>query len=259
MSRLIENLTRLQKTEPQPIGFAALGRPAAGKSRMQLLISLLPEKQDSYSGILSSADAALVSVSGPDDLKAVEKVCRDRDGIPAGILFRTADPDTLQKAAETSCDFLVFPVNSPLMVTQNEKLGRVLELDPNLSDGLLRTINDLPVDAVVIPAPETGTGLTLDRLMLIRRLAYIINKPIIAGIPGSLAVPELQAIWDMGATGVIVEAAGEKSAENAARLRQDLEKLTPTPARRKEKVSPLLPVIKPEALPPHEEQEEDDE
>ncbi len=259
MSRLIDKLTRLRQIEPQPIGFAALGKPAAEKPRMQLLVSLPPDKQDSYSDLLNSADAALIAVAKSKDLKAVEKACQAKDSIPAGGWVRATDPETLQKVIEAACDFVVFPSTSSLTLTQKDKMGRIIELDPSLADGLLRTVNDLPVDAALVSMLGKDDQITLDRLMQIRRLVFMINKPVLVSIPDNLTVPELQAIWDMGVSGVIVEAADEQSAEKLAQLRKAIEQLTPSAIRKKEKTSPILPQMRAETPPPREDEEEEDE
>jgi hypothetical protein len=126
-----------------------------------------------------------------------------------------------------------------------------------LSEGLLRTASDLPVDAVLVSTKESENTLTFNRLMLIQRLAYVVNKPILVPVAaGSLQI-ELQALWDMGISGIVVELSDDKSAEKLADLRQSVDKLV-QPSRKKSKTTAILPRVQPEA-PVSEEGEEEEE
>lgn len=240
MSRLIEKLTNARKMEARSLGFA-VNKPAAEKNRMQLVAGIAAGNPDKVSTALNSVDAALIEVEKGGDLKAVKKLCQAKDGLPAGGWLKVENNEILQDLSEVSCDFTVFPAASPVAITENEKVGRVMELDATIGEGLLRTVNDLPLDAVLVSGKGKENRLTLDRLMFIRRLAYIISKPILVSIPDTLSASELQSLWDMGVSGVFVEAVTEESAEKLGALRQAIEKLTPPSARKKEKMTAILP------------------
>jgi hypothetical protein len=262
MSRLIEKLKRQRQIEPQPMGFAAFGRPAPEKSRMQLLVYLTADNQEGYADLIVSADAVLVAVNKPEDLKSIEKVCQAKEGILAGGWVRFSDAAALQQTTETSsCDFAAFSSGTLVTVTRNEKLGRILELDPDLDDGILRTVNDLPVDAVLISAVWPEKALTLNRLMHIRRLVSLINKPLLVCIPEDLTQIDLQSLWDMGVSGVVAGPVDAAFAGKLAALRSQIDKLTLPSLRKKERASPILPHIQPEkgALPDDGEEEEEEE
>lgn len=257
MSRFIDKLKDLFKTEVQPMGFMA-GKVTAEKPRMQLVARIPADNLDKVSGNLSSADAVLVDIAGADDIGALEKVCQVKGGAPAGGWLKSSN-GALKKLMNTACDFVVFPAAASLSATQKDKLGRVLELDAASSEGLLRTVNDLPVDAVLISAEEE-IALTFNRLMLIQRVIHLVSKPVLVPISAGLGEFELQTLWDMGVSSVVVEAKDEKSAEKLANLHKTLEKLNPPAVRKKSRLSPVLPRLAPEAPPPPEEEggEEDE-
>jgi hypothetical protein len=262
MSRLIDKLKRLRQSEPQPMGFMA-GKTTVEKTRMQLVALVAAEDLDKVSAGLDSADACLVEIARPDGLGALEKACQLKDAAPAGGWIKSADGTTLKKAFSAACDFLVFPSSVPVTAAQTEKVGRVLELDITLSEGLLRTVNDLPVDAVLVAGKADGSSLTLDRLMLIQRLVYMVNKPVLVTVPLLLTSPELQALWDIGVAGVVAGVDDEKSGEKLSELRKAIEKLNPPAFRKKSRMSAVLPGPRPETPePPHEDEggeEEEDE
>jgi hypothetical protein len=258
MSRLIEKLINARKTEVRSMGFA-LSKPSGEKPRMLLIAGIAAGNPDKVSGALDAVDAALIEVEKAGDLKAVKKLCQARDGLPAGGWLKVENNDILQDLSEVSCDFTVFPAASPVAITENEKMGRVLELDPTIGEGLLRTVNDLPLDAVLVSGKGKENRLTLDHLMFIRRLAYIISKPILVSIPDSLSAADLQSLWDMGVSGVFVEAVTEESAEKLKAMRLAIEKLTPPSARKKEKMTAILPQMQAEAPAPHEDEDDGEE
>jgi len=261
MSGLIEKLIKQRQAEPQPMGFAAFSRPAAEKPRLQLLVYLPAETQIYASDLINSADAVLVVMTRPDDIKSVEKVCQARGDMPVGGWIRFSDPSVSTQTGEASnCDFVIFPSSIPAIVTGKEKPGRIMELNPDLSEGLLRTVNDLPVDAVMVTPAWPGKNLTLSHLMQVRRLVLLINKPLLVSIPEDFSQPDLQSLWDMGVSGVTVGPADEKLAGKLPALRKQIEALAPSSLRKKERASPILPHIQPEMpAPPEGGEEEEDE
>ncbi len=259
MSRLIDKLTRIHQNEPQPIGFM-FGKAAAEKPRMQIIACLTADNLETLSEGLNSADAALIEINKSDDISALDKVCETKNGMPGGGSLKTSSSGTLKKAINAACDFVVFPGTIPFTLTQKDKMGRILEMDTNLSEGFLRTANDLPIDAVLAFSKGEDNLLTMNRLMLFQRLVYMINKPVLVSVPDNLSDAELQAVWDIGISGVVVELADEKSIERLAELHKAIDKLAPPAFRKKVRGSAIIPRMQPEPEKPAEEEggEEED-
>jgi hypothetical protein len=259
MSRLIDKLAGLKKNEPRPFGFA-LGKTAPEKPRMQLIASLTPDNFDKVADNLGPADGVIVRVAKPEDVEAIRKICSIPDGPPAGGFLQSSDPETLKKITDTTCDFAVLPPDAPLVSIQGDKMGRILELDLSLSEGMLRTANDLPVDAILVTGQVEAGSLTFSQLMSIQRLAYLVNKPILVEISSDLTEAELQALWDTGISGAVVKVTSKKSTEKLADLNKILSNLIPPALHKKSRLSAILPQIRQEEPPAkHEEEEEEDE
>ncbi|GAH15644.1 unnamed protein product [marine sediment metagenome] len=76
-------------------------------------------------------------------------------------------------------------------------------------------------------------------------------------VPSDIAASELQALWEAGVGGVVVEAGVEQPMGRLAELRQMIDKLTfPLPSKRR-KAEPLLPYIGGETGIVSEEEEEE--
>ena len=162
---------------------------------------------------------------------------------------------------KAGCDFVVFPAtNTPLAILQNNEVGMILEVEASLGEGLLRAANEMPVDAVLIAAEQRENYfLTWQHLMLFQRFADLLTKPLLVSIPSNVTVGELQALWEAGVNGVIVEVTAGQPQGRLKELRQIIEKLTFPSPRRREKVEPLLPRIGREPSIATEEEEEEEE
>jgi len=257
MSRLIDKLTKSRQADPQPMGFM-LTRTTSEKSRLQLVVSVSAEALEKFASELSRADGLILDIARADDIAALEKVSQAKDGPTAGGRLKTSSAGTVKKALNCGCDFMVFSTQAPLSVTKDEKLGKIIEISSGLSDILLRTLGDLPVDAVIAMDKDAEETLTLSRLMEIQRLCYLINKPLLVSVPLSFSTEDLQALYDAGVLGVVSEVVDAKAAEKLADLRSALEKVKKTAPRKKDKMSAILPRLQAEA-PQVEQEEEEDE
>jgi hypothetical protein len=258
MSKLIEKLTKSRQAEPQPMGFM-LSKAATEKSRLQLIAVITTEALEKYAQDIAKADAVIFEIAKADDISSLEKAVQLKDGPTPGARLRTGSAGLLKKTLNAGCDFIIFTPQSPFTVTKDEKLGRILELETGLSDVLLRTVGELPVDAVIALEKAVEETLTVNRLMDLQRLLFLINKPLLVNIPPSFSTEELQALYDIGITGVIVEITGAKAAEKLADLRQAIENLKKTAPRKKDKMSAILPRLQPEVPQAKEEEEEEEE
>jgi hypothetical protein len=258
MSRLIEKLTKQRQPTPQPMGFM-LSKPKVEKSQMLLIAETAADNWEKLSDSLKAVDAVILDVAKADDLGLVEKACQAKEGPPAGGWLKSISAAVIKKALNSECDFIAFSTSAPVTLTRKEKQGRILEIDINLGDGLLRAAGDLPLDAVIITGKASELVLTINRLMCIQRLLLLVNKPLLAVIPDNLSAPELQSLWDLGVAGVVVEVGDEKASANLAELRAAVDKLDEPAFRKKSKTIAILPRSQPEAAAPpeHEEEEED--
>lgn len=257
MSRLIKKLNKVRQPEAQPMGFMSAS-VAVEKPRMQVVASLIAENLDECRNGLKSADAVLIEALTPAALKAADKFCQAAGDIPTGRWLKETGEKNLKKALDGSCDFIVFNSSASVDITANEKIGRVLELDVNLNDGLLRAAGDLPVDAMIIAAgsPEFST---LQDLMSVQKLVYLVNKPVLVCVSPGIGSASLQALWNMGICGVVVQVADEKTSNALSEVQQKIEKLSPPAFRKKSKFSAILPQSRPEKDAPEEDEEEEED
>ncbi|MFC1957939.1 hypothetical protein ACFLVQ_00020 [Chloroflexota bacterium] len=142
------------------------------------------------------------------------------------------------------CDFVVFPAGkTPLALFQGDgEPDKILEVEISLDESLLRAANKLPIGAVLITDGQGEIGpLTWHHLMLFRRFTDLLSKPLLVSVSPDITAGELQALWEAGVDGVVVEVEVGQSQVRFKELGQIIDKITFPSSRRREKTEPLLP------------------
>ncbi len=260
MSKFIDKLTRLSQAAPQSIGFRVT-QSASPKPKIQLVISVAPASVEPLADYIAGADALLLRVSTPSSgTKTLQKVSQALLDIPWGGWLPGNGLGEIKGMTKAGCDFVVFPATStPLAILQDDEVGKILEVEASLGEGLLRAVNKLPVDAVLVAGePPEGHSLTWQHLMLFRRLADLLTKPLLVTIPSNVTGAELQALWDAGVNAVVIEVTAEQPQDRIKELCQVIDKLTLPSPHRRERIEPrLFPIGQESSKATIEEEEEE--
>jgi len=252
MSRFIDKLKQVSQAEPQPMGFKK--EKEFSKQRLLLVARLSRIDIDNPAGHLTGADAALLTIKKGSEINAFEKAIGLMKNVPWGIWFEGTSHGGMKQAMEAGCDFIAFPPEMPLEAIDDGEPGKVLLVEASLEASLLRTIDELPVDAVIITGEQVaGETLSWRHLMLFRRLADISNKPLLTSVSSAITGDGLQAIWEAGVSGVIVEA----TADELNKLSKVIDGLTPPSKHRRIKMRAIVPKLGEEAARIADEEEED--
>jgi hypothetical protein len=141
----------------------------------------------------------------------------------------------LKQLKDAGCDFIVFPAEStPLGIIEEEAMGKVIEIDTTISDPLLRSIVELPVDAVLVSVVRgKENSLTWSDLMILQKFGGFPKKPLLAQIPSKVSSAELEVLWEAGVMAVITEGDIDK-------LRKTIDKADFTKVRKRDKDKPVI-------------------
>jgi len=245
MSRLIDKLNRVSQAIPQAMGFRAT-QQVLPKPRMLLIADLAQANVDGLADYVAGADAGLLHIFNlSEGAETLQKICEVVSDIPWGGWLRDVGQGGMKQIAEAGCDFVVFPpANSLLAILQDDKLGKILQVEASLSDGLLRAVDRLPVDAVLTAGEqEAEYFLTWHHLMLFQRLADLLTKPLLVSVPSNVTAKELQTLWETGVEGVMVKVGVGQPEGGLKGLRQAIDRLSFTSQRKRGKAEALLPYI----------------
>lgn len=245
---------------PQPMGFT-VAHPVSTRPKMLLIASLAQANNVSrLADYITVADAVLLPIAKLSPIaKTLQKIARSASDIPWGGWLGDIGGGEIRPMVEAGCDFVIFPVDTALAIPQDDEIGKILQVEASLSEGLLKTVNELPIDAVLIAdEQEEEHFLTWHRLMLFQRFADLLTKPLLVSVPLNVTANELQILWKTGVDGVVVEVGIGQPMGRLEELRQVIDKLT-FPPRKQERVEALLPHVGEETSPVTEEEEEEEE
>ncbi len=260
MSKFIDRLNLVAQAAPQPIGFRQ-AQPTSEKGKMLLVASLNQANLDRAADYVVGADAGLLHIPelspGTENIQRVSRLVPD---IPWGGWLRGISQGEIKQMVKAGCDFVVFPAaDTSLAMLQDDEVGKILEVEVSLSDGLLGTVNELPIDAVLIASEKKENhSLTWHHLMLFRRFANLLTKPLLASAPSNVTANELKALWEAGVDSVIIKVGGRQPATRINKLQQAIDKLAFPPQRKRGKRAALLPHISGDTGIVTEEEEEED-
>jgi hypothetical protein len=242
VSKLLEKLEQISKGNSKPFGFAA----AAAKSKIANMVIIAALDDNDKAAVTSAkeyADAILVnSLDG--------KNTAVKSGLPWGAPI--SEPAAIK---ESGCDFILLNTqDSPIALLQEEKLCRMIEIDPAMPDGLIRATNQLPVDIALIVG---DTSISMKRLLACQHIANLVGKYLLLRIPLEMSKEELRELWEIGMTGVVVPVTGDDK-KGLAAIRQAVDALPASRRKRVSKTSATIPQIAPAETVKDEEPDEDE-
>ncbi len=241
------------------------GRTAEARPKVILIASVEAGTGEIPTDSLDGADGVLLR-SGKSTLnaKSLQKTASSLPDLPWGLYLEDDDGKKAAAAVEAGGDFLVFTAASEIIATpKEEKTGKILQIDSSMDDGLLRAVNDLPVDAALITdEAESHSPLVWHQLMIFQHLSNLLSKPLIIPASADITEKELKALWDAGMDGILVETDATKT-EALKDLRKIIDNLPARAGRKRGKIEARLPhAVSEEAqpvIPEQEEEEEEDE
>ena len=253
MSKLIERLEKVGTVAPAPMGFAA-GR-ATERAPALLMLALSGTKSAASS--IPEADGCIIAA--PKATKTHLKAAREAAGDDLWGLWPSSHTGaSLDDLKKQGGDFVVFSsVDTPAELLADEDLGRLIVIPIEFPEELGHSLEDFPVDAVVIAGLEDASPLSVKALMQVRAVRDLVSKPLLLLRARPLNRGELVVLQDVGLQGLVVDA-GKVSADAAACMAEDIKTLPPRRQKR-DHVGALLPRMSSGMPEPHQHDDDDDE
>ncbi len=254
MSKLVDKLRGVSESCTPPIGFRS--RSSASKGSAMLLVGGASDVNVTAAEVMvnASVDAGLIFEQGVggDDLTQMVKAMGD---IPLGIFLGEGSRDSTERLAESGCDFVVFDVKAPMAALEEGDMGRFLAVEPSLDVGLVRAINGLDVDGVLINRGKESF-ITVEYLLLCQRLGDLLDKPLLVALASLTTNKELNSLWEAGIDGIV--APPGQDSEQLLKLKEMINGLPTGTKRRRGKAGVIVPHYG-SSLSTEEEEEEEEE
>ncbi len=253
MSKFAEKLQRIYRGSASSMGF----RKSTEAEILPMLIianltkaSAIEAKAIAGSGI----DAGLMSSEGLN-AKGFGQLTKALGDVPLGLFLESAENEVIAKSIDLGCDFVVFGLKTPFEALNKQGLGKVLKIEPTLDQGLVRSINRLPlmVDGVLVTVEETV--ITIERLLIYQRFAELLDKPLLVTVSLSVTSGELSSLCEAGVSGLVLP--DVFAAEAFTGLKKAIGSLS-KPAKPRIRAAALLPRLGGELEAEVEEGEEED-
>ena len=254
MSKLIDRLERVGLAAPTPMGFGA--SRAVEKAPALLLVALSGTKSTASTAQFQ-ADSYIVSAEKVTkaELKAAKEIAGDA---PWGLWPQTITNDSLNALKGEGGDFFVLStVNTPAEVLAMDEPGRLITIPSDFPEELGHSLEELPVDAVILAGLEEASPLSVRDLMQVRSMRDLISKPLLLLRCHVLTQGELVVLQDVGVQGIVLDMRTMKI-EDATQMRKDIEELPPRKIKR-DQADAMLPRLQQRAASPQREEEEDGE
>jgi hypothetical protein len=198
-------------------------------SQLMLVIAVMTKRNASVVAQLTEAEVDAVLIHSKDlgrELPTIQKIAGPVNDIPWGVWPETVNEDSIEELKGMGGDFIIFVASEAPASLLQDDIGKVIKITTPFEDGFIVTIDQLPIDAVLLDFREEGENLTVSQLMNCQWIADSINKPLLLAVQQRLGDKEMQALWEVGVKGVVVEIEEEPLAE-LVRLRQAIAALSP--------------------------------
>jgi hypothetical protein len=256
MSKLSECIRRALRVDSPPMGFGAATRVS---NPSLLLTALLPSlsPEAAKEAIARGADTCLFAASDAKDPE-LKEIVEALGEAPGGLHLRRLDRETATHLAQLGMDHAAFEPETALATALLESdLGHVLSLESDLPDIYLRTLEAMPLDAILLR--HWKGPLTVRQQMELQRISGLARKPLILPVPPNVTADELQMLREAAVIAVAVEGDNKAAFETLASLRKVIDELPSRRRRREEHGEAILPHIAEAAATASEEGEEEEE
>jgi|GEM_PF-1585445 len=204
------------------VGFRS--HPDSTKRTVALVASVAPDDWDgATAAIRAGADAIEARIESADDLRAVDLLA-GRVSVPLGLLLAESMDDKLPaEAAEAKVDWIRLPLTADLSSTRGERPARIISVPSDLDISLVRGLNGLAVEAVLVQAGGiTSGGFTYADAVRFRAFGELIKKPLLLVGRGE-PMGSVLAAEHLGADALLIREEEPKVAETVMAYRVALE------------------------------------
>lgn len=246
MSKFIDTLEKVFRPAPLSMGFQT-ARTEQTRPKIQLMVRIVNDDPKAVLKQLNDVDALVLPASQVG-----------ADNIIWGMWLSNGDVKEVEGSIKSNSDFVILPANGEVL-PPDKKIGKILQVEAATTDVLLRAVNELPVDAVLLSEnQQDGLSLTWKRLMLIERFTSLLNKPLLIEVLNEVTETQLFQIWEAGVSGVIVTIDAGQAEAVSRNLRQIINKLSFPSKRKREKNLAIIPRLESKPEEPAEDEEDDD-
>lgn len=216
MGKLVEKLERAEKGAGQPLGFGGAAKRESVAPLLLLGTVAAGDAAQAEAVTASEIDGALIAGAGSAKKAALNSSTKALGETLFGVW---TDEGEAEEAG--GADFQVFSSDAtPAEALNGEGRTLIMQVQPELPDSLLRTLDLLPVDAFLV---SLDTPLTVAQLMRLARVRGATSRRLLVHLGALPAKADAEQLRDAGVSALVVDAAGQTAdafRETLAMLRE---------------------------------------
>ena len=230
------------------------GSARSTPSPTMLLAGLVGEGWASTVADAAAAGADLFLLSGRPNEKELKEAISAAEDRPCGLLTPQAGAKDVAQLGEAGLDFVVLAPEAPAAALQDQELAVLLQVNDDITDIQLRTIDPLPLEAIYFE-PDAAP-LTIRRQMELQRISGMTRKPLLLRVQPDAEQQDLLALREAGVGLAAVDLKEPGALDALRRLRGVIDAL---PSRRRPRREDRPEITLPRGAPaePGEEAEEE--
>lgn len=202
MGKLVEKLERAERGAGQPLGFGGAAKRESVAPVLLLGAVAAGDAAQAEVVAASGIDGALIAGAG-----SAKKAALGRTVKALGEMLFGVWTDAGEAEESGGADFQVFSSAQTLAgALSGEERTLVMQVQPELPDSLLRTLDHLPVDAFLV---SLDAPLTVAQLMRLARVRGATSRRLLAHLSALPAKADAEQLRDAGAAALVVDAAGQ--------------------------------------------------
>lgn len=207
MSRLIDRLDHIARGAPVALGFATSAVNRERIPSLALLAWVSAPKKNTITALSKVQVDAFILSQRSQETKELEQEVNPLEGLTWGVAVEALEREQREAYKAKGSDFIVFGIEG----TQADALeegdtARVLRIPADLEESILRSLEDLPVDVILLQRPGAEGPLTLEHLLAISNVRATMSRYLLLEWDGELTARDLEQLRDLGVDGIVLDA-----------------------------------------------------
>ncbi|MCL0043913.1 hypothetical protein M1N24_00075 [Dehalococcoidia bacterium] len=242
MSKILDRLDQITRGVSRALGFTTSASRDFIPSMALLASAELFTKNNITSMSKANVDALILNVRAPK-ANVIDRHSKLLEGHTWGVAVESLEQPHVEIYQGKGCDFLVFGIdNTPVDVLEDGACARILRVPTTLEDSLIRGLEDLPVDIVLICKPAPDGPLNLTHLLSISNVRSSTSRYVLLEWNSELTSRELEHLRDIGVDGLVIDVSNNKHSLIAV-LRDKIDALPKRKSKGEQGSAAMLPRI----------------